>query len=141
VTTKTLKAIIFNTLCWGLLAGAACFVASFIFFGTFYGGMQGSLGGPIGPAMFFGAIAIVLGTFVAGLCQIRHVNTLPTWGVLGYGLFLALLFLALLWFFSIFEGGFKFSMEMLFIIVVVFVGVIVLAMALEKNRASKRPNG
>ncbi len=87
----TLQAIIGKSLFWGLVAGATCFVVIFIL-SFFYGGNLGPFGGILG-GIFYSPGAFVMGTSLAGLCQIRRVNTLPTWGVVGYGFFLALVLL------------------------------------------------
>ncbi len=98
----TLLAIIGKSLAGGLGAGAIVF-AGIIFAGIylsaanlahFDGFLLGSLLGPY---------ASVIGTFLAGLCQIRRARTLPTWGIVSYGLFLLLgLFLTCAGYFLIF---------------------------------------
>ena len=88
-STMTLQAIIGKSLVWGLRVGAICFVIILIS-SFFTGGNLGPFGGVIG-GIFYAPIAFVIGTFLAGLCRIRHVNTLPTRGRVGYALFLALL--------------------------------------------------
>ena len=81
--SKALLAIIGDSLARGLGAGVIVFAVcifgeAFISFDGFYVGT------------FLGPYAFVIGTFLAGLCQIRRVRTLPTWGFVGYGLFLLL---------------------------------------------------
>ncbi len=85
----TLLAIIGKSLAGGLGAGAIVF-AGCIFGEAFVsiahlGDFEGFLAGTI-----LGPYASVIGTFLAGLCQIRRARTLPTWGFVGYGLFLLL---------------------------------------------------
>ena len=93
-STKTLLAVIGKSLFWGWVAGATCFVVIFIlsFFIEAIGGNLGPLGGLIG-GIIWGLFAFLIGTFLAGLCQIRRVNTLPIWACVGYALFLALFLL------------------------------------------------
>ena len=91
-----LPVIIGISLAWGLLASATCFVI--IFISSFYiGGNLGPFGGILG-GIFYAPIAFVLGTFLAGLCQIRRVTALTTWGGVGYALFLGLALLLFLMF-------------------------------------------
>ena len=89
MTTVTLQEMIGKSLFWGLVAGATCFVAIFIS-SFYYGGNLGPFGGILG-GIFYSPVAFVMGAFLAGLCQIRRVKTLPARSVVGYGLFLALL--------------------------------------------------
>ena len=87
----TLLAIIGKSLAGGLVAGAIVFaVCNFLaILAPFDDFLAGSSLGPY---------ASVIGTFLVGLCQIRRASTLPTWGIVSYGLFL------LLWLFLIYAG-------------------------------------
>ena len=93
---KTLLAIIGKSLFWGFLIAVAFFVGVIIL-SFFYPGQFG----PVGAALLIFSASInlyagpfALGTFLAGLCQIRRASTLPIWGSLGYVIFL---FLAVLY--------------------------------------------
>ncbi len=83
-TMETLTAIIFKSLAWGFGVGLIVFV-TFIFWGISYGGQMGPIG-----AFLLAPFAFVIGTILAGFCQIRRARTLPTWGFIGYVVFLHL---------------------------------------------------
>ena len=88
-----LMAIIGKSLAWGFGISVIVIVAVIVLGIIFYpeAGQFPLLG------FFLAPFAFVIGTFLAGLCQIKRVNTLPTWGGVGYALFLALpLFLLIL---------------------------------------------
>ncbi|MCZ6496899.1 MAG: hypothetical protein O6924_12070, partial [Alphaproteobacteria bacterium] len=80
-----LLAIICTSLAYGFGAGIFVLVVTNKFF-------WGQLG-PI-PGFLFSSYAFVIGTFLAGLFQIRRARTLPKWGRVGFGLFLALVVIA-----------------------------------------------
>ena len=86
-STMTLQAIIGQSLVWGLVAGAVCLVFLLSFFS---GGNLGPFGALLG-GITYGPSAFVMGTFLAGLCRVRRVKTLPKRGRVGYALFLAML--------------------------------------------------
>ena len=84
---RALLAIIGKSLAWGFAAGGLMFVMHIILNPEAY---QGSL-----PGMLPSQVRLFLiGTFLAGICQVRRALTLPKGGKVGYGLFL-LLFLLL----------------------------------------------
>ena len=80
-------AIIRKSLAWGFSVGGIVFVAGFI--GPIILTPEANLGPMTG--IFLGPVAFVIGTFLAGICQIRRALALPRWGKVGYGLFLLLL--------------------------------------------------
>ena len=88
-STKILGAIIGTSLACGFGAGVLAFFA-----GPFLGPMvypKSNLS-PL-SGIFWGPHALFIVTFLAGLCQIRRVTTLPTWCGAAYAVFL---FLALI---------------------------------------------
>ena len=76
---RSLLTIIGKSLAWGFAAGGLVFAA--FFFGPMIFNPESNLA-PIG-GFLFGPVAFVVGTFVAGLCQIRRVPTLPKGGKVG----------------------------------------------------------
>ena len=82
-----LLAIIGISLAWGFGISVIVIVAAIVL-GVIFSSEAGQL--PL-AGFFFAPLAFVIGTFLAGLCQIRRARTLPAWGLVGYGLFLALL--------------------------------------------------
>ncbi len=84
----TQLAIIRKSLAWGFSVGGIVFVVGFI--GPLIVTPEANLGPLTG--IFFGPVAFVVCTFLAGLYQIRRALTLPKWEKVGYGLFLLLMF-------------------------------------------------
>ena len=84
----TLRAIVGKSIARGLAAGGIVFAVGLI--GPKILMPEANLGFLHG--IFFGPVAFVVGTFLAGLYQIRRALTLPKWEKVGYGLFLLLMF-------------------------------------------------
>jgi hypothetical protein len=88
ITPKSsLPTIIGKSIAWGFAVGLIVFVA------FFFGPMLFNPGSNLAPigGILFGPPAFVIGTFLAGICQIRRALTLPKWGKVVYGLFLLVL--------------------------------------------------
>ena len=89
---RALLAIIGKSLAWGFAAGGIMFVMPIILNPEAY---QGSFPGILPSQVRL----ILIGTFLAGTCQIRRALTLPKGGKVGYGLFLLLFLLLFLFMF------------------------------------------
>ena len=85
----TLMAIIRKSLAWGFWVGGVVFVVGFA--GPLIVTSQANLGPLLG--IFLGPVAFVIGSFLAGIGQVRSALTLPKWDKVGYGMFLILLLL------------------------------------------------
>ena len=83
----TLLAIIRKSLAWGFWVGGVVFVGGFV--GPLIVTPEANLGPLLG--IFLGPVAFVIGSFLAGIGQIRSALTLPKWDKVRYGMFLLLL--------------------------------------------------
>jgi hypothetical protein len=87
-----LLTIIGKSLTWGFSVGGIVFVVGFV--GPLIVTPEANLG-PL-SGFLLGPVAFLIGTFLAGICQIRRALTLPKWGKVVYGMFLLMLLVPLI---------------------------------------------